>query len=98
MRDRGPAFDRLYEGLWRPGVSITARLVAGVHGRRAASDADTAQALMLISSLLAFHAGRDVSLQILGWPSLDEAALAGLDRLIDEMVGTLAGPDRDRTG
>src|ERR1700691_3565799 len=28
LRDPGPAFDLLYAGLWRPGVQITARLIA----------------------------------------------------------------------
>ncbi len=30
LRDPGPAFEILYTGLWRPGVEVTARLVARV--------------------------------------------------------------------
>src|ERR1700691_2526019 len=32
LRDPGPAFDLLYAGLWRPGVQITARLIARILG------------------------------------------------------------------
>jgi AcrR family transcriptional regulator len=86
MRDRGPAFQILYDQLWAPGVEITARLVAGCQGRAETEDADRAEALMLISSLLAFNTGRDVALQILGRPSLDATTLDLLDEAIDRMV------------
>lgn len=86
MRDRGPAFAILYEKLWKPGVDIVARLVAGAKARAAPDDADVADAMMLISSLLAFHSGRAVSLQILGWTELDAAALTTLDGAIDRLV------------
>lgn len=32
-RDPGPAFEILYESVWRPGVEITARLIARILGR-----------------------------------------------------------------
>ena len=86
IRDRGPAFEILYQKLWQPGVEIVARLVAGSLGRKQPQDADVADALMLISSLLAFHAGRAVSLRILGWKRLDTAAMAILDAAIDRLV------------
>lgn len=86
MRDRGPAFAILFEKLWKPGVGIVARLVAGAKGRAAPVDADVTDALMLISSLLAFHSGRAVSLQILGWTELDAGALATLDAAIQRLV------------
>lgn len=95
MRDRGPAFDILYDQLWKPGVAIVARLVAGAKARDVPGDADIADALMLISSLLAFHAGRAVSLQLLGWPGLDASALetldGALDRLVDGVRSTTGG-------
>lgn len=89
MRDRGPAFQVLYDQLWSPGVEITARLVAGCQGRKTVQDADRAEALMLISSLLAFNTGRDVALQILGRARLDAGALQLLDAAIDRMVDGL---------
>lgn len=94
MRDRGPAFQILYDQLWAPGVEITARLVAGCQGRADTRDADRAEALMLISSLLAFNTGRDVALQILGRSRLDAAALDLLDGAIDRMVDGVAGRRR----
>ncbi|MFZ5728164.1 CerR family C-terminal domain-containing protein [Phenylobacterium sp.] len=86
IRERGPAFRLLYEGLWKPGADLVARLIAGAQDRDAATADDRAAALMLISSLLAFHAGRDVSLSILGWAELDAAALSRLDLVIDRLV------------
>lgn len=90
MRERGPAFVILYERLWQPGVDIVARLLAGGKGKREATESDRTEALMLISSLLAFNTGRDVSLQILGRETLDAAALALLDSTIDRFVDALA--------
>lgn len=86
MRDHGPAFDILYGQLWKPGVAIVARLVAGAKGVAAPRDADVTDALMLISSLLAFHAGRAVSLQLLGWKTLEGATLEALDAAVDRFV------------
>jgi len=92
IRDRGPAFRLLYDGLWKPGADLAARLIAGSQGRAEAAAEDRAAALMLISSLLAFHAGRDVSLSILGWTNLDEAALVRLDVVLDRLIdGVCAG-------
>lgn len=94
MRDRGPAFQILYDQLWAPGVEITARLVAGCQGRKAVQDGDRAEALMLISSLLAFNTGRDVALQILGRPNLDAGAVNLIDAAIDRIVDGVAGRTR----
>lgn len=91
MRDHGPAFDILYQQLWRPGVEIVARLVAGAKGVDAPGDAEVTDALMLLSSLLAFHTGRGVSLQILGWPALDSQAMDTLDAAIDRLVDGVRG-------
>lgn len=92
IRDRGPAFRLLYEGLWKPGADLAARLIAGAQGRSEATSDDRAAALMLISSLLAFHAGRDVSLSILGWAALDEPALTRLDGVLDRLIDGVCGP------
>lgn len=85
LRDRGPAFQRLYDGLWQPGVDLVARLVAGIGGRTVVAD-DQVDALMLISSLLAFNTGRDVTLRILALDRFDADAFARLDAAIDRLV------------
>lgn len=92
IRDQGPAFRLLYDGLWKPGADLAACLIAGARGRAEAAAEDRAAALMLISSLLAFHAGRDVSLSILGWTALDEPALARLDSVLDRLIDGACGP------
>ena len=87
LRDPGPAFEILYERLWRPGVEITARLIARILGRAESDAAARLRALMLISSLLAFQSGRNIALRTLGWPGIgpDQLALvlAALDAQID---------------
>jgi AcrR family transcriptional regulator len=87
LRDPGPAFDILYAGLWRPGVQITARLIARVLGLLESDPAARIQALLLISSLLVFQSGRSVSLRTMHWSSIgpDELAmvLSGVETQID---------------
>lgn len=89
MRERGPAFHVLYQRLWQPGVAVAAELLAGAKGKQEAAESDRTEALMLISSLLAFNTGRDVSIQILGRNALDAEALALLDATIDRFVDAL---------
>lgn len=76
LRDPGPAFEILYERLWRPGVEITARLIARIRGRRHTDQADRIQALLLISSLLAFQSGRSISLRTMRWSTIGPDELA----------------------
>jgi len=87
LREQGPAFAILYERLWEPGVRLLARLAAGVRGARTVRDADTIDALLLISSLVAFYTGRAVSLRTLGWEKIGDhelqALFAAADRLAD---------------
>lgn len=87
LRDPGPAFEILYENLWRPGVEVTARLIARIQGSAESDPAARIQALLLISSLLAFQSGRSVSLRTMHWSTIgpEEVAmvLSSLDAQID---------------
>ncbi len=76
LRDPGPAFEILYESLWRPGVEITARLIARILHRPQSDPAARIQALLLISSLLAFQSGRSISLRTMHWPAIGPKQLA----------------------
>jgi len=91
LREQGPAFTILYERLWEPGARLLARLIAGVRGATTVRDADTIDALLLISSLVAFYTGRVVSLRTLGWDKIGdnelEALFAAADRLADGVSG-----------
>jgi AcrR family transcriptional regulator len=76
LRDPGPAFEILYEKLWRPGVEITARLIARILGSPEEDPAARVQALLLISSLLAFQSGRSISLRTMRWSAIGPQELA----------------------
>jgi AcrR family transcriptional regulator len=97
LRDPGPAFEILYENLWRPGVEIVARLIARILGRPQSDPAARIQALLLISSLLAFQSGRSISLRTMRWPSIGPKelamVLASLDAQIDAIGRNPAVPD-----
>ena len=87
LRDPGPAFDLLYAGLWRPGVQITARLIARILALPENDPAARIRALLLISSLLAFQSGRSISLRTMQWTSIGPVelamVLAGVESQID---------------
>jgi TetR/AcrR family transcriptional regulator, regulator of cefoperazone and chloramphenicol sensitivity len=87
LRDPGPAFEILYESLWRPGVNLTARLIARILGRPENDPAARIKALLLISSLSAFESRRSIALRTMGWSTIGHSelamVLAGLDSQID---------------
>jgi TetR/AcrR family transcriptional regulator, regulator of cefoperazone and chloramphenicol sensitivity len=91
LRDPGPAFEILYASLWRPGVELTARLIARILGTPESDTAARIQALLLISSLLAFQSGRSIALRAMQWSKIGREELAmvlsGLDLLIDALNG-----------
>lgn len=101
LRDPGPAFEILYEKLWRPGVSITARLIARILDVPEGDTATRIRALLLLSSLLAFQSGRSIALRTMRWSTIggDELAmvLAGLDAEIEAIGRNLPScPNRAR--
>ena len=76
LRDPGPAFEILYANLWRPGVEITARLIARILGKLENDPAARIQALLLISSLPVFQSGRSMSLRAMQWMTIGHEELA----------------------
>lgn len=76
LRDPGPAFEILYANLWRPGVEITARLIARILRKPENDPAARIQALLLISSLLVFQSGRSMSLRAMQWKTIGQEELA----------------------
>jgi TetR/AcrR family transcriptional regulator, regulator of cefoperazone and chloramphenicol sensitivity len=87
LRDPGPAFEILYTNLWRPGVELTARLIARILGRPESDSAARIQALLLICGLLVFQSGRSISLRAMQWSSIGREelgmVLSGLEAQID---------------
>jgi AcrR family transcriptional regulator len=76
LREPGPAFEILYETLWRPGVELTSRLIARVLGSSQEDSAARIQALLLLSSLLAFQSGRSISLRAMRWSAIGRNEVA----------------------
>jgi TetR/AcrR family transcriptional regulator, regulator of cefoperazone and chloramphenicol sensitivity len=93
LRDPGPAFEILYESLWRPGVDITARLIARILGRPQSGPTARIQALLLISSLLAFQSGRSISLRTMHWSAIGPKELAMVLSSLNAQIDAI-GRDR----
>src|SRR3984885_175972 len=89
LRDPGPAFEILYESLWRPGVELIARLIARILGRPQNDPAARIQALLLISSLLAFQSGRSISLRTMHWSTIGPKELAMVLSSLDAQIDAL---------
>ena len=90
LRDPGPAFEILYEKLWKPGIETIARLIGRIRERPERDSDVRIQALLLISSLLAFQPGRSIALRTMQWTKLgaDELTmvLSRLEAQIDAIV------------
>jgi AcrR family transcriptional regulator len=89
LRDPGPAFEILYASLWRPGVELIARLIARILDRPPSDPAARIQALLLISSLLAFQSGRSVSLRTMRWPAIGPKELAMVLSSLDAQIDAI---------
>jgi len=92
LRDPGPAFEILYESLWGPGVEITARLIARILDASEGDPAARLQALLLISSLLAFRSGRNIALRTMRWPTIGPAELAMVQCALDGQIDAIGHP------
>lgn len=88
LRERGPGFAILHDQLWAPGVEALAQLVAMARGARGATPAHRTDAVLLISSLMAFAMGREVSLELLGHRSQSDAVRT-IDAAIERLVSQL---------
>jgi AcrR family transcriptional regulator len=89
LREPGPAFEILYASLWRPGVEVTARLVARILGCGERDPAARIQALLLISSLLAFQSGRTISLRAMEWSTIGREELAMVLSVLDTQIDAI---------
>ena len=66
----GPAFELFHDRVWRPGVDLTARLIARSAGLKDVDEPSRLRALIILSSFVALRNGRQVSLRTMGWPTL----------------------------
>ncbi len=95
LRDPGPAFEILYESLWRPGVEITARLIARILASTDGDPAARLQALLLISSLLAFQSGRNITLRTMHWSTIGPQEMATVLSTLNAQIDAI-GRSRSR--
>lgn len=72
MREQGLAYNLIYENFWGPGVDLVARLVAAARKLSAPDEGCRAEAIMLITSLLAFASESPLLLRAMGWDSMGE--------------------------
>jgi TetR/AcrR family transcriptional regulator, regulator of cefoperazone and chloramphenicol sensitivity len=94
LQDPGPAFEILYERLWRPGGELTAALMGRITGRAAHDPEDRLKAQILISALLAFQAGRkQLTLRALGWSKIGEGELALILSVLNAQIDAIATAD-----
>ena len=94
LRDPGPAFEILYERLWRPGGELTAALMGRITGRAAHDPEVRLKAQILISALLAFQAGRkQLTLRALGWSKIGEGELALILSVLNAQIDAIATAD-----
>lgn len=89
LQDPGPAFELLYGRLWRPGVETMSRLIARIRGLPPTDPEACAQALMLISSLLAFRTGRKVAMRALNWSAIGPAELRTVNAVLAAQIDAL---------
>jgi AcrR family transcriptional regulator len=89
LRDPGPAFEILYSNLWRPGIELTAKLIARIKGCTESDPNARIQALMLISSLLAFQSGRSISLRAMQWSTIGQEELAMVLSSLDTQIDAI---------
>ncbi len=95
LRDPGPAFEILYERLWRPGAELASRLIGRIRGHAEPADDDRIHALLLISSLLAFQSGRNISMRSLKWSKIGAAEFTLIRSCLDAQIDAI---DRKRSG
>ncbi|MGB0920253.1 MAG: CerR family C-terminal domain-containing protein [Alphaproteobacteria bacterium] len=87
MREPGLAYSLLYDNFWQPGVELAAHLVAAIKQIKRDDPTARVEAIMLISSLVAFSSDQSVAVQAMGWsavktPQLD-LVLTALNKQID---------------
>jgi AcrR family transcriptional regulator len=93
LRDPGPAFEILYAGLWRPGVEVTARLIARIMAIPEDDPRARIRALLLISSLTALQSGRKIAMRTMRWSTVGADELTMVLSSVDAQIDAI-GRDR----
>ena len=92
LADFGPAFDVLYEQLWRPGVELVAQLIGASRGVAGGSEEARLEAIYMISGITAFASGRAAIDRLLDAPTSQMLVADQLCRLIERQIGLIVLP------
>lgn len=89
MNEPGQAHDRLYNGLWKPGLLFIAGLIARCRGRKVTLVEDRLEALLLLSTPSIFNFARPVALNFGGWPDIDATLLGDVAQHLRTRIANL---------
>lgn len=89
MHSPGEAYTILYESIWAPGIKLVADLLDAARGNAQPSDEAKLQAIMLISSLVAFTSGRQVSKAVMQWDEIGDTERAQVHKLTEQQIDAL---------
>ena len=93
LADPGPAFDVLFEQLWRPGVDLVTLLIQTARGRPPGAPAEPTEAIQLISGITAFASGRPAINRFYPSPPSTATFSDLLVQMIARQVRQIAGGD-----
>lgn len=94
MRADTEAAQIMHRQVWEPGTRIIARLIEAAWGKPEPDEAANIEALLLISSLVIFTSGREVSLKVLGWSELSTGHLETFKRILDQRIDEILARGR----
>ena len=89
LREPGPAFEILYDTLWRPGVELITRLIVRIVGNSQEDAVARIQALLLISSVLSFQSGRSISLRAMQWTAIGRKEVTQILAVINGQIDAI---------
>lgn len=89
LHSPGPAHKIVYDELWLPGITLVARLIAGIRGSAKVGAEDRAEAILLLSSLVGFSSGRSVTLSAMEWKSIGKREAALLHDVLRKQIAAI---------
>lgn len=90
MREHGPAYNFLYQNFWAPGIDLVAQLVAAIKGEDIPSPLSRTEAIMLISSLVAFTSEQSVAIEAMGWQEIGPSQVAIVMAALEKQINAIS--------
>lgn len=89
FRERGTGYTYLYENFWKPGVDMVSALLANAKHKSRPNQTERAEAVMLISGLIAFASGQTLTREIMGWGKMGEAEASLVRKTINNQIDAI---------